>query len=320
MSNLPIDSQISSSGGYQVTRSGGHPELDRNLMGDYEPDTRVSTYEKLSSFLIASIIIMGMMTLIGFMIWMTMFEWGSHTIVTPMQEQFGNDDRPEGVADDWQEPGVEEFPEVEQPQLADALEALTDAVSSVAAQLEKVDGNALQMGTGPGLGDIRERGKGRGNSRLVPEAQRWRIEYSASSMGEYRTQLDFFKIELGALSKTTGRIDLIRDLTRPTPTRDFTSRVNEKRLYFSHTQQNLRRWDQRIAQDAGVTDILERIIVQFYGEPTRQNLRDIEDAYIKQEGRELLEVQRTFYRIRPRGNGYEFYVHKVEYRLPPDTV
>jgi len=186
--------------------------------------------------------------------------------------------------------------------------------------LEKYDGNALQMGSGTGLGDIRERGKGRGNTPLVPEADRWRIEYSTRTMAEYKSQLENFNIELGALSRTTGRIDLVSDLTRSKPTRDITSRAQEKRLYFSHTRLRLRKWDQRIVQTAGVDDIRQRIVVQFYDDPTRQILRDLELKYISNAGKQLLEVQKTFYKIKPTsGGGYEFYVDRVEYRRPPTT-
>ena len=318
MSMNPGDSQTTSSGMYQVVQSGAYPQVDRNLQGDYVLDTRVSKYEMLSSFLISSIIIVGTMVVIGFMIWMTMWDWGSRPVSIAMDEMIGNEDRPEGVADDWQEPGVEEFPEVPQPQLADALEAMTDAVSSVKAQLEKYDGNAVQMGTGTGLGDIRERGSGRGNSRLVPEAERWRIEYSSSRMAEYRSQLEYFGIELGAVSKTTQRIDLVSDLTRPTPTRDFTTRSQENRLYFSHTRRRLRLWDQRIVQEAGVDDVRQRIVVQFYNDAVRQLLLTAEAEFTQGEGRRLLEVQRTYFKVRPkRGGGFEFYVDRCEYRKVP---
>ncbi|HMO14263.1 MAG TPA: hypothetical protein PKD64_01420 [Pirellulaceae bacterium] len=315
MSNQP--NKTASSGANPVVHSSAMLEVQRNLQGEYEPDTRVSSYERVSSFLISAITVTGILTAIGFMTWLTLFEWGSRPFIAELYEEFGNEDRPEGVADDWQEPGVEEFPEVEQPQLADALEAMTDAVSSVRAQLEKVDGNAAEMGRGKGLGDIRQRGKGKGNSKLVPEAQRWRIEYSTTSMGDYRTQLNFFDIELGALSKTTGRIDLIRNLTSAKPAREISSRAQEKRLYFSHTQQTLKQWDQRIARDAGVNDVNERILVQFYSQPTRQLLRDAEAAFLEKERRQLLEVQRTYFRIRPKGNGFEFYVNKMDYRQVP---
>lgn len=283
----------------------------------YVLDTRVSSFDMTSAFLIACIAVVGLMTFIAFLIWLTLFEWGhAQKTVTPI-ELAGNDDRPEGIAEDPEEPGVEEFPEVEQPQLADALEAMTDAVSSVKAQLEKVDGNALEMGTGTGLGDIREKGRGSGTGRGIPEAERWRIEYSAKSVSEYTKQLQYFRIELGAVSKKTSRIDLISNISASRPSVNVTDKSNEKRIYFSYQASRLKRWDQSIARKAGISDIKQRIIVQFYEEDVRAILRRLEAEVYQAEGKDLLEVKRCHFRVRPRGNGYEFFVHKIEYRPMP---
>jgi len=295
-------------------------DVDRNLQGEYTLDTRTSTYDKFNAFLISSITIVGTLVFLGILIWLTLFEWGTPTRTVAMEEMIGNEDRPEGVADDWQEPGVEEFPEVEQPQLADAIEALTDAVSSVRAQVEEYDGNAVKMGTGTGLGDERERGSGRGNARAIPEAQRWRIQYSAKTLGEYAKQLEYFEVELGAVSKTTARIDLISNLMASKPSLSFTDRSSEKRLYFSYRASRLKKWDQFLAKKAGVGDITQRIIVQFYEEPVRAQLRQLEKERFTSDGKSLMEVKKTHFRVRPKGNGFEYYVHRIEYRPLPNQA
>ncbi len=283
----------------------------------YVLDTRVSTYDKTSAFLIASVMILGLMTFLAFLIWLTLFEWGSAPTAVVLQEEAGNDDRPEGVAEDWQEPGVEEFPEVPEPQLADSLEALTESVSSVKARLEKYDGNAPLMGAGSGLGDIRASGPGNGTGNALSEAKRWKIEYSATRVAEYAKQLDYFRVQLGAVSKTTPRIDLISDLTQSRPRSNYTNKSEEKRIYFSYAASRLKRWDQALARRAGVTDVNTRDIVQFYEEDVRGNLRLLEAQYIAKEGKTVIDVEKCYFRVRPKGSGYEYYVHKVEYRLAP---
>jgi len=62
------------------------------------------------------------------------------------------EEKPKGEADDAEDPGVEEFPEVETAQLANALEAVSNSVSSVQGALEKRSGTASQMGKGSGFG------------------------------------------------------------------------------------------------------------------------------------------------------------------------
>ena len=232
-------------------------------------DTRVSAYDKTATFLVAAVVVLGFLVFVLFMIWLSLFTGGpTPKPAIAITEMAGNDDRPEGVADDWQETGGEDFPEVEQPQLADALEAVTDSVTSVRAQLEKVDGNALQMGRGKGLGDKRKRGRGGGNSNIVPEWERWKIEYSAGTMAEYMNILQSFGITLGAVSQVSNQIQYLSNLTNPQATITVGDR-SQAGLYFHNTRNRLRRWDQNKAMASGV-DIRNKLIVHFYPAEIRQ--------------------------------------------------
>ena len=139
-------------------------------------------------------------------------------------------------------------------------------------------------------------------------------------MREYVQQLEFFDVELGAVSKTTARIDLISNLTSSKPTLSFTDRSSEKRLYFSYQASRLKKWDQHLARIAGVSDVTDRFIVQFYEPNVRQVLRELELAYAQDQGKRLLEVKRTYFRVKPRGSGYEYYVHKMEFRPLPNQA
>ena len=66
------------------------------------------------------------------------------------------------------------------------------------------------MGTGSGLGDKRARGPGTGNANIIPEWERWKIEYQASTMGEYMAILEFFDIYLGSVSQISNQILMFR--------------------------------------------------------------------------------------------------------------
>lgn len=282
-------------------------------------DTRVSNYDKTSAMLVAGVIVIGALVFILFMIWLTLFSWrGAVKPPPPILELAGNDNRPEGVADDWQPPGVEEFPEVTEPQLADALEAVTDSISSVRAQLEKVDGNAAEMGTGSGLGDKRARGPGSGGANIIPEWERWKIEYEAGTMAEYMAILEHFDIYLGSVSQISNQILFFDNLNNASPTMTAGNRESPlaQNLYFRNTTSRLKRWDQNKVQ-AGGGDLNNKIVVQFYPPAVRQMLLELEQAEYHAAGRDLTEVRRTQFRCRPAGSGYEYYLHEIQYRPKP---
>lgn len=283
-------------------------------------DTRVSVYDQTSAMLVAGVVVIGALVFILFMVWLTLFAGkGGLEPPPPILELAGNDNRPEGVADDWQPPGVEEFPEVEEPQLADALEAVTDSISTVRAQLEKVDGNAAEMGSGSGLGDKRARGPGSGNSNIIPEWERWKIEYTASTMAEYMAILESFDIYLGSVSQISNQILFFEDLTsgRPTMTNGNRKSPRAQNLYFRNTKSRLKRWDQNKVV-AGGGDLDNKIVVQFYPPAVRETLLRLEQAVYLADGKDLTEVRQTLFRCRPAGNGYEYYVEDLKYRPKPN--
>ena len=282
-------------------------------------DPRVSAYDQTSALLVAGVTVIGALVFILFMVWLTLFAGRRPPKPPPaILELAGNDNRPEGVADDWLPPGVEEFPEVEEPQLADALEAVTDSISVVRAQLEKVDGNAAQMGTGSGLGDKRARGPGSGNANIIPEWERWKIEYVASSSAEYMAILESFGIYLGSVSQLSNQILFFQDLTAGRPTMTAGNRKSDlaQNLYFRNTKTRLKRWDEaKVIAGGGDTD--NKIVVQFYPADIRMMLLTLEQAVYLEDGKDLTEVRQTLFRCRPSGNSYEYYVEDIKYRPKP---
>lgn len=280
-------------------------------------DTRVSSYDKLSGFLVASVAIIGFLTFLMFLIWLTLIvDWSSPSPPPPILELAGNDNRPEGIADDWQPPGVEEFPEVDTPQLADALEATTDAISTVRAQLEKVDGDAMEMGAGQGLGDSRARGPGSGNGNIIPESERWQIEMSASTQAEYMKILEFFGIELGVVHELSNLIQYVNNLTASnSPVRNG-QRKGEGRLFFMNRSRRLRKWDENKAESSGI-DLENTIVGHFYSPELREKLLLLEQAEYHPQGKTLEEVKRTYFEVKPSGSGYEYTVKDMEFRPKP---
>lgn len=276
-------------------------------------DTKVSSYDRLSAILIASITIIGFMTTILFLIWLTTdVDYTAPTQGVEITE-IGDtgDEKPEGFEDDAFEPGVEEFPEVETPQLAQSIEAVTDAVSSVRANSEKVSGDEPQMGKGKGFG-AREGGPGGGGGDGVPEFKRWKINYEAADIETYKQQLSFFGIDIGVVRRDNDDVYRISD---PADKAEVikSSRAQEKSLYFAHIKKRMMRWDEAIAASAGV-DTQNANLIQFYPEKARARIRAQEAQFLAKDQRQLSDIRQTVVKLATLADGFDFVVEDVLYR------
>lgn len=264
----------------------------------FDVETRVSSYDRLNAILISVILLFGFLVTVLFMLWLTtVFDYSDKTAVA-MTATIGEegDEKPEGFEDDILEPGVEEFFEVETPQLATALEAVTEAVSSVRANLDKRSGDAAAMGKGGGYGS-REGGPG-GTGKGIPDYKRWNINYESENIEEYARQLDYFKIEIGVVATQKGNNDIWRvSNVSSGPRVQKTSRANEnKTLRFAHVKQRMKKWDQILCKRAGAP-LDNTALVQFYPEDTRQYIRQQEANFLAAAGRELKDVKKTMIKV-----------------------
>ena len=277
--------------------------------------TKVSHYDTLNGMLVSAIVVVGFLVTLLFLIWLTMvldFSRRQPAMLVAYEEPFGNE-KPEGFEDDIYEPGVEEFPEVETPQLKDALEAVTEAVSSVRANLEARDGDAAEMGRGAGFGS-RDGGPGTGNADVIPEHKRWKIDYESNNISEYAKQLSFFEIDIGTVQQNTNGIVRLRDVGGSPQAISTDRKAEKKTLYFSHEKRRMRRWDETLVKNNGI-DLEGSFTVQFYPMKTRVLLRQIEQAYLTEVGRTLRDVRRTYFKVVPSAGGFEFKLTDMNFRL-----
>lgn len=275
-------------------------------------ETKPSSYDQVNAALVASLMLFGFLFAVLFLIWLTSVFDFSRPVAGPIPVQNDpGDTKPEGVADDVLEPGVEEFPEVEVPQLANALEAVTDSISSVKASLEKRSGDAAQMGSGSGYGS-REGGSGTGGDG-IPEYKRWIINYESDDIGTYAKMLSHFNIDIGVIHQTRNDIWRVQNVGSGGVAVKSDRAREDKTLRFSHKKALMKRWDQELCKRAGV-DLSNTITAQFYPESTRQEIRQVEAAALAERGRELREVRNTILKVEPGGSGYIFTVTDIVYR------
>jgi hypothetical protein len=272
-------------------------------------ETQVSQYERVSGGLASGVIIMGLLAAVMFFIWYSLLKT-NRTIPDVTPAFAGETSNPEGIAEDVEEPGVEEFPEVQEPQLAEALESV-DVISTVRAN-DSVAGDAAQMGTGKGLGDRRSQGFGTGGTVSNKFWERWQIIYSVNTMSEYARQLDFFKIELGGAERAGDNIVYLTNVSGAANIRAGAKRL-ERRVYFSHTIPQLRNWDLNLLRNANVANAGDRIPLQFYPAEIINLLGSLEAQQLARDNREVANVKSTIFNVVGSPGNYRFELGKVNY-------
>ena len=279
---------------------------------DFSIETKVSSFDLLNAMLVASILIVGFLVTVLFLIWLTTaFDFSKKMAPVAMEVSEAGDEKPVGVADDELDPGVEEFPDVETPQLMNALEAVTEAVSSVKAAVEKRSGDAAQMGKGSGFGS-REGGPGTGGDG-IPEYKRWIINYESENIDTYAKQLSFFNIDIGVIHSIENDIWRIHDPGGSPSVIKTDRNAENKTLRFMHKKPKLQRWDQTIARRQGV-ELEDTIIAQFYPESTRQIIRQVELDKLQGTGKKVSDIRNTIFKAERTGDGFAFIAVDVIYR------
>lgn len=268
-------------------------------------ETKVSKYDLVNAALIAFLVILGSLVLMMLLIWLTS---GSRRASPAVFMEFPPvTSEEEGEEDDLDDPGAEDFPEVDIPQLATALEAIPDALTQVQASLDARSGSASQMGRGTGRGSRR-------GAVGVPEHKRWVIQYESDSINSYARQLSFFQIDIGVFYKTSPRIFRLNDPAGSQQVISSSRDEEQKTLRFMHKERRMTRWDEELVKRSGISLEPDGISCQFYPDSTRQLLRNLEGAALQTEGRELKNVRNTYFKIEPDGGGFAFKVVQIVYR------
>lgn len=277
-------------------------------------DPRVSRYDKVSALLVALVVMFGFLALLLLILWFTSIVRTKPKVANtaPMIELPGGEPN-QGVGDVWEEPGTDELPDVEQPQLADAVEAVTDAISSQSAKFATIDGNAELMGPGSGLGDARARGTG-GTGTGGGEPDRWTIQMTTSSEAAYAKALDSLGIQLAAVHASSDEIVYAFRLAsgKPSVRKGTRAQYNTSGgfLFFQQIAA-LKKYDQSLLRKAGVA-LGGRRYGWYLPPQARQALYAAEA--LKRGGRPVEQVAKTVFEVQPDGNGYKFTAVNVTFK------
>lgn len=155
----------------------------------------------------------------------------------------------------------------------------------------------------------------------IPPWERWEIRFSTTGVPIYAQQLDFFKIELGAVGGESPNVDYARNLTKSKPDRRSGKPEDEKRLYMTSQRDSATaEFDRRLIARAGITT-QRRMVLQFYPKEIGELLARLEAQAARPAGyTDPKEILRTVFDVRSRRGGYEFHVIEQYYRATPTTA
>ena len=273
----------------------------------------MSRYDRTAALLVALLILVGLAFTMLVIVWITSRVWTTQEAVPVefIEELAGRGDAAMGSARDLEEPGQEELEDLEEPQLEETLKALTDAISTQAATLDTLEGEARSSTKGKGLGDSRAAGPG-GSGNVIPRWERWQIEYDAKTLGEYAQILDHFGIQLAAFGGGKKEIDYAYNLSKKRPDTGVATREErDKWLYFIWRHGPLRAADRDLLSSAGI-DTRGRTLMQFYPSKVENILASLENQELS--GKSLESVRQTVFGVIGDAGQYQFVVLQLKTR------
>ena len=280
----------------------------QNLSHPSRPSLQVSTYDRVSSLLIALLVLVGFTVLVLFLVWLTQRALAGPRVVPIELLDPGGAEGNLGAERGFEEPDIEEVDDLIEPDFEDTLDTITDAVSTQLARLEQLEYAAA----GAGASGILDRGPGgEGDADVIPRWERWEIRYASASKEAYADQLDYFRIELAATGGRRSRIEYASGLSAAKPRRRSGTAEKEERLYMLWRSGSLQRADRELLSAAGI-NVRGRILVQFYPSDVEQILARLEQEAAGK--RSVTEIRQTVFGVREGGKKYEYYVLEQTFR------
>src|SRR5262245_39020287 len=277
---------------------------------------RASRYDQVASMLVATLLVLGTVTLLMFLIWLSSrITWETPAVPVTVLEDVGGGGSGQvlGSEQQFEEPSPSEVREVATGvPVEQSLDSIATVVATKAPEFDAVYGSpSLGKGEGTGTGDGRGKGPGGpGTSDGIPAYERWEIRMSAANLDEYSKQLDYFKVELGVVGGGSPNVEYVSNLSTARPTVRVGDPKSERRLRFLHRSGELRAGDRQLAAKAGVkTD--GRVVFQFYNDATYRSLLALEAE--RKGNRRVKDVRRTVFGVRAVRGQYEFYVIDQQY-------
>lgn len=145
----------------------------------------------------------------------------------------------------------------------------------------------------------------------------WEIVFADDiTVEEYARQMDYFKIEIAAVSKN-GKIETISKVSQRKPEKRVGHKTADYRLHIGWKTGQLQAADRKLLAKAGIASG-DKELWHFFQTETQAHLAALERAY---SNRPPSEITRTRFEVRPaaKGEGYEFVVIKQDPPKPGES-
>jgi hypothetical protein len=270
----------------------------------------VNSYDRTATLLIALLILIGIT--VGGLAIVYFADRFVRTVqpipVVPVEATSANPNQ--GLADEPDPPGLEDAPDLVEPQLQDMLEALTAAAlnQEVLQSDEDLDAHD-EASRGKGLGDARMAGPGGdGVVERVPRWERWKFRFEPSSAAEFARWLDYHEIELGVL----GRDNMVHYASNlsTTPQTRVGEPTAETRGRTSAADGPMPALTMQLARSADVARF-GTIVLLFYPFEVESILWTLENQY--SDGRDVNTIRETVFTVIQERNQFKFEVIDQKY-------
>ena len=280
---------------------------------------RTNKVDQTSSFLLSLALLIGLaVLLLGLLFFMRSMSGSAKGLTLQQERVEGRGLNAEGLERDFDPPGAEEVEQLNEPAIEQSLQMVTDAISTISATLESIESSMDANNAGTGKGDSRQAGAEGEGDKIVPRSERWELKFTARDRRNYALQLEFFKMDIGAVGGGVATVDYVTSVASAPSKKSGTSKEFKGRLYFMSTTQNvLEQYERQILQSAGIPNT-NRQILKFISKDAEEKLAQAEAIYYTEKRSKELriaDIAKTVFECRQikKGSGYEFIVIDQRY-------
>ena len=226
--------------------------------------------------------------------------------VVPVEASSSNPNQ--GIAQEPDPPGVEDAPELSEPQLESTLESLSEAITD---EMLITDDIAQEAGKGKGEGDSRLAGQGgEGVVERVPRWERWKIRFEPQNQAEFAQWLDFYKIEIGVLGRD-NKVHYAGELSKGSPKVYEGDPKKETRGYTSAADGPMPKLTNDLARKANVARHGNLVLLFYPFEGVENLLYTLEKRH--SGGRDANDIRETVFAVVKEGSEFRFEVIDQRY-------
>jgi len=298
----------------------GHQPAPADAFREARAALKVSAYERVSSLLIALLVLVGVGVFCLLMAWLSSRVIVRQTAIPVVLEELSGGGVETGFGTEGTEidaPQVSDVAQVggaTQSKFAETVAEVTSVVTETSAagdqpellDLEETAKGGSSRGTGKQAARGRGGGAGGGDGAGIGKTRqdRWEIEFrDTDSLEAYARQLDFFGIELAVMDNSLQLV-YVSNLAKQKPDVRTGRREAESRMYMTWRRGPLQQADRDLVKRAGVSPD-GKVVLQLFSADLENQLAFLEQQY---KGRKAKDIRRTRFGVKVVGKGYEFFV------------